>query len=290
MSFFKKLKLRAEILRENRIKTIIFAVVCVAVCVAFILVPINEHRTKTIEERGLTSIRGTSMEPTIKDGEILYIAPLTFERGEIVAARCPRTDKYLATTSTLLLKRIVGLPGEVVEITPEGVFINGELLQEDYVDDITLSYQDTNDYNEIILSDYEYFLLGDNRANSFDSRHVGGVHASYFYYALTRTSNATTMSIRLNELLKFVICASCVIFIPLITFLILTPSPANKTLRNSSNFKNNTKNKKEEPSSFASAKSLFENRSKQELQKKTKMSSKQKSKNKKRKSKNNKKR
>lgn len=75
-----------------------------------------------------------------------------------------------------IVKRVIGLPGDTIEITTEGIFINGSLLQEDYLP------QENKDatfiaggYNSVPLGEDEYYLVGDNRGNSNDSRWFGPV-------------------------------------------------------------------------------------------------------------------
>jgi len=165
---------------------------CFLLFFLFIIAPFYLWSTAGIQERGITSIRGSSMMPTIQDNSIMYVQPVQYERGEVVVVRCPEIMEYPITTNLALLKRIVGLPGETIEIVEEGILIDGVLLDEPYAADQTKTLSDDNDINEIILSDNEYFLLGDNRADSFDSRHVGAIHSADFLYGLTTTPNAHT--------------------------------------------------------------------------------------------------
>jgi signal peptidase I len=148
---------------------------------------------------GVISIRGDSMTPTMGNNDIAYVKEVEFVRGEIVVAKCPASEKYSITEGTALLKRIVGLPGEIVKITEDGVLINGKLLDESsYTDDQAKTLNDDVEFDEIYLSDREYYLLGDNRTESFDSRHVGEVTESEFLYALTTSPNDYTKNILAN--------------------------------------------------------------------------------------------
>lgn len=120
-------------------------------------------------------VKGASMEPNFYDHEYLIIDELSYRlrepmRGEIVVFRYPRDP------SQFFIKRIVGLPGETVEITNGDIIIyneehpNGIILKEPY-----LGQGLTNGKNKTTLLPDEYYLLGDNRDESLDSRSFGSV-------------------------------------------------------------------------------------------------------------------
>lgn len=123
-------------------------------------------------------VKGASMEPNFYDHEYLIIDELSYRlrdpiRGEIVVFRYPRDP------SQYFIKRVVALPGETVEVTGGAVMIyneeypNGKLLEETYIDD-----ELTQGKKKITLGDDEYFVLGDNRDESLDSRSFGAVTRS----------------------------------------------------------------------------------------------------------------
>lgn len=122
-------------------------------------------------------VKGASMEPSFYDHEYLVIDELTYrfndpERGDIVVFRYP------ADPSQFFIKRIIGLPGETVEVDEGEVKIyndgapNGITLNEDtYLPDDFLS----TGKRVVTLKADEYFVMGDNRPNSLDSRYFGAV-------------------------------------------------------------------------------------------------------------------
>lgn len=115
-----------------------------------------------------TTVSGSSMEPMIHDGDSLIVDKISYrfndpERFDIIVF------PFEYQNNTYYIKRIIGLPGETVRIDEEGnIYINGEILVENYgaavIEDPGMAY------NEILLGETEYFVLGDNRNNSSDSR------------------------------------------------------------------------------------------------------------------------
>ncbi len=124
---------------------------------------------------------GDSMNPVLSNGDVVLVNRILYnatlpKRGDIIVFK-PRGNQ----NSHYYIKRIVGLPDETVEIVDNSVFINGEKLTEDY--DTTEISDAGIAFDEIKLGPDEYFVLGDNRQNSEDSRdaNVGNVKRSYIY-------------------------------------------------------------------------------------------------------------
>ena len=117
-------------------------------------------------------VQGKSMEPNYQNRDYLLVDKVTYRfspprRGHIVVFRNPENRRVD------FVKRIIGLPGEIITIADNKVFINGKALEEEYLSGVKTEAFD--DISEIQLSNNEYFLLGDNRENSLDSRRIGPI-------------------------------------------------------------------------------------------------------------------
>lgn len=117
-----------------------------------------------------TEVNGASMEPTLSDRDNLIVDKITYrfrepERYDIIVFPFKYKEK------TYYIKRIIGLPGETVQIDEEGrIYINGEVLYETYGREVIQAEKIGLARDPITLGEDEYFVLGDNRNNSTDSR------------------------------------------------------------------------------------------------------------------------
>ncbi|MBI4948258.1 signal peptidase I [Candidatus Berkelbacteria bacterium] len=116
-------------------------------------------------------VEGSSMEPNFHNGEYLFVEKISYRfkepnRGDVVVMQYPRN------TSVNYIKRIIGLPGETVVIKDGRVFINGTKLTESYLptDEITLSLINKDEEYTVHVPSGKYFVMGDNRDASSDSR------------------------------------------------------------------------------------------------------------------------
>ena len=139
----------------------------VVLCAAYLIITYVGKRTQ---------VSGSSMETTLSDGDNLLVDKITYRFSE------PKRFDIIVfpfqyDTDTYYIKRIIGMPGETVQIDYDGnIYINGSLLEESYGREVI---QNPGRAAEpITLGKDEYFVMGDNRNNSSDSRDpsVGNIH------------------------------------------------------------------------------------------------------------------
>ena len=162
---------RSSLWAEGRLllRDLIFALMIAALVVVFIVQPVK--------------VEGTSMLPRLHDGERIFVNKLIYydeyrwapkiERGDIVVFWYPNdpTKSYI--------KRVIGMPGETVEVRAGSVLINGSALDETYLDpksNVSPAIQPP-----VQVKPNYYFVMGDNRDNSSDSRSWGLVPKKYIY-------------------------------------------------------------------------------------------------------------
>lgn len=157
--FSKKCKVRTmkQTTRLNRIndfiKDILLPVICAILITQFICV--------------IAVVPTASMKPLINEGDKLFVNKIEkiykdISRGDLLVFNAP---KEISSQKKLLIKRVIALPGETVEIKNGQVLINEKPIKEDYV-----VYPDNRSIEKFTVPENEYFLLGDNRSNSFDCR------------------------------------------------------------------------------------------------------------------------
>lgn len=123
-------------------------VAAVAVLIATLILPVLQ-------------IEGTSMEPTLSNGEIVLLTKTTrFDRGELCG---------FTWNNKLLIKRVIGLPGDWIEMDTDGtIYLNGEKLEEPYVQQFAMGECDLEFPFQVPQE--QYFVVGDMRESSIDSR------------------------------------------------------------------------------------------------------------------------
>ena len=125
---------------------VLIVVAAIAVLVSTLFLPVIQ-------------VSGDSMEPTLKDGDIL-IKTKSFDRGDLCC---------ISWHNKMLLKRVIGLPGDRIDIDSDGVVsVNGEVLDEPYASDKSLGECDVQ--FPLTVPENSLFVLGDKRATSVDSR------------------------------------------------------------------------------------------------------------------------
>ncbi|SNS78560.1 signal peptidase I [Granulicella rosea] len=122
-------------------------------------------------------VEGTSMLPLLEDQDRLFINKMAFrigdiQRGDVVVFQYPRDH------SKSYIKRVIGLPGDRVRIDHGRVYVNGETKVEKYVPP---RFMDDRSQPEMTIPNKEYFVMGDHRSISSDSRDFGPVERSLIY-------------------------------------------------------------------------------------------------------------
>lgn len=147
------MKEKKETVKKNYIKEFLpyFMIILVVVLIkTFVVSPIR--------------VNGASMDPTLNDKDIMLLDEISYrfsdiERFDIVVVK--EEDEYL-------IKRVIGLPGETVEYKNDKLYIDGKYVKEDF------KHKETFDFSTTLGKD-EYFIMGDNRTNSTDSRVFGPI-------------------------------------------------------------------------------------------------------------------
>ena len=134
-------------------------------------------------------VDGESMRDTLQDGDIVFVSKPAYLRGEFnrgdviicrYQSRNTQTNLNIGgsfeisfTNHTLFVKRLIALPGDILEMRDGAVYVNGELVDESGINKHSQSSEST--IVPIVLGEDEFFVMGDNRANSNDSRRVGPI-------------------------------------------------------------------------------------------------------------------
>jgi len=144
-------------------------------------------------------VKGESMVPNFADGELLLTEKVSYyfhgpQRGDVIVFRAP------GLRNVDFIKRVIGLPGETVEVKEGSVFINGNQLRENYI-----KSQTEGNLNLVIGKD-EYLVLGDNRGASSDSRSFGPIkkdsirgRAWLVYWPIFKTASSAGARFILSE-------------------------------------------------------------------------------------------
>lgn len=158
---------RSHFWAEGRllVRDLLFALMFAALVVVFVVQPVK--------------VEGTSMLPRLHDGERIFVNKLIYyglpelERGDIVVFWYPNDP------GKSYIKRVIGLPGETVEVREGHVLVNGQTLAEPYLDpQLNLSRASQP---PVQVRQHYFFVMGDNRDNSDDSRRWGQVPEKYIY-------------------------------------------------------------------------------------------------------------
>ncbi|HWY46282.1 MAG TPA: signal peptidase I [Bryobacteraceae bacterium] len=147
------------------LRDLVFSVVLAVIVILFLYQPVK--------------VEGTSMMPTLDDQERIFINKFVYrfhfekiDRGDTVVFWFP------GDPSKSYIKRVIGMPGDRVEVRGGSVIVNGQPLEEDYVPQ---EYRDQSEMRPTTIGLDEYFVLGDHRSSSNDSRTWGMVPRRYIY-------------------------------------------------------------------------------------------------------------
>ncbi len=148
-AFFKEVKAWA--------RDIFFAALTAILIVVFVIQPVK--------------VEGTSMQPHLSDQERIFVNKFVYhftdiERGDVVVFWYPKEP------SKSFIKRVIGLPGEQLEVRSGIVYVNGEEVNEPYV---RSEFFDYHSYGPVTVPPQTFFVMGDHRNSSNDSRHWGAV-------------------------------------------------------------------------------------------------------------------
>ncbi len=149
----------------NWLRDLMLSVVIAVLVILFVYQPVK--------------VEGTSMMPALEDQERIFINKFIYrfglgdiQRGDTVVFWYPNDP------SKSYIKRVIGLPGDEIEVMDGAVSVNGKTLAEDYVPP---AYRDSLTVPRVAVPEGHYYVLGDHRSSSNDSRHWGPVHRRHIY-------------------------------------------------------------------------------------------------------------
>lgn len=146
------------------LKTVVITALIVILVKQFVLTPIN--------------VKGMSMEPTYEDNDVILVDRISaLGHSQHVVFESPYHD------GELYIKRLIGLPGDVIEMKDDVLYLNGQAQEEPYVKraDKNVYLRTTEDFAPITVPEGKFFVMGDNRIKSQDSRHFGFIDADIVF-------------------------------------------------------------------------------------------------------------
>jgi signal peptidase I len=158
--------------KERQEKSLVLEVLQFLLIAAFIVLPVRLFIAQPFV------VNGASMEPTFDTGQYLIVDQLSYrfespKRGDVIVF------KYPYDTSKYFIKRIIGLPGETVSITDGIVTIKNDANPQGFSPSEPYAEESHDNLDPVTLTDQQYFVMGDNRTGSFDSRSWGPLDKKY---------------------------------------------------------------------------------------------------------------
>ena len=141
-------------IKNEKVKTIISYIILILAVVlirTFLFTPIK--------------VNGMSMTPTLNHKDTMILNKIGMKINDIKRFQIV----VIKTSDSYLIKRVIGLPGETIEYKDEKLYINGKKIKDPYYKNNTL------DFDKVKIGKNEYFVMGDNRSNSIDSRIIGNI-------------------------------------------------------------------------------------------------------------------
>lgn len=133
----------------------------------------------------ITIVQGSSMENTLSENDRLLIEKISvrfgkIDRGDIITINDPEGDDGINLRNSPIIKRVIGIEGDLVEIRDGDVFVNDEILEEDYIRG-DKTFPVTDGYSSVKVPEGYVYVIGDNRivGQSSDSREFGAVKTDY---------------------------------------------------------------------------------------------------------------
>ncbi|MDH6373365.1 signal peptidase I [Paenibacillus sp. PastF-3] len=141
----------------------------------------------------ISTVKGQSMQPTLVEGERLFINKLSLmfvnpKHGDVVILHDPSTGP---SRKDFLVKRVIGIPGDIIEVKDHQLYVNGKIVNEPYID----TEIEDPDFAALTVESGNYFVMGDNRhaSASKDSRYFGSIpqdmivgRADYIWWPLSK--------------------------------------------------------------------------------------------------------
>lgn len=170
-----------ENIKNKKLKKILKEIIPYLIIILVILI-VKKYLFTTV------LVHGDSMNNTLKDNDVMILDKLSYKIGEI-----DRFDIIVANVSnTRLIKRVIGLPGEHIKYENNELYINGKKIVDEYGTGITYDF-DISSLGIEKIPKNSYFVLGDNREDSIDSRIVGVIskddilgHARFVLFPFNR--------------------------------------------------------------------------------------------------------